>query len=65
MGHNGSLCLQEELCMEYQYPNLRDFCYKLLLLLSLLIIIYYAIYSSVFLIQQFITWGIVRIAEIE
>ena len=51
--------------MEYQYPNLRDFCYKLLLLLSLLIIIYYAIYSSVFLIQQFITWGIVRIAEIE
>ena len=51
--------------MEYQYPNLRDFCYKLLLLLSLLIIIYYAIYSSVFLIQQFITWCIVRIAEIE
>ena len=21
-GHDGSLCLQEELCMEYQYPNL-------------------------------------------
>ena len=22
MGRDGSLCLQEELCMEYQYPNL-------------------------------------------
>jgi len=22
MGHNGSPCLQKELCMEYQYPNL-------------------------------------------
>jgi len=22
MGHDGSPCLQEELCMEYQYPNL-------------------------------------------
>ena len=22
MGCDGSLCLQEELCMEYQYPNL-------------------------------------------
>ena len=22
MEHDGSLCLQEELCMEYQYPNL-------------------------------------------